>query len=673
MFCKQCGTKIEDDELFCPNCGYAVRPQAVSNVQGYANQTVAPAPVTTATSYAQQNISPYAPVDGTPAVENKSKVPLILMLSAFVIVFAAIATVIFVKSNSSSSPLQEQLDLGNRYLSELNYRQAVACFEAAIEIDPKEVDAYTGLAEAYIGLEDVDAVISVCERAADNLSKSELKSVEKTATSGISDLIETAMDDGDYEKAKEYAVSLSSIDEKSSEKFINEISNNPLAQGSSEAGDPASSGQETPVDPEEEARLEQERLDAEAAEAYEEFIANTCGDTAIEAYGDYFEKTYGFKNIQQMGKCYCIYLNDDKIPELIVDAGDAAGGAMIFTYGPEGVSECYLARGEFEYWEKENIIDNCFGHMGAYGDAIVKIKNGSFDTIVNGYYEIKEQYLTSSDWDGDDKWNCEWDGESVSMSEYNKKKDSYLPRSGGEWNSAYDIGIAIYDSYSFMQAYYDLQIRWGEADYWDYYGGMEKPNIYIYPDLSAQASVTLNGHSVVETNALLTINGGELTAAWPGPVANGNEYNWHVYASADGTLYDEKGNEYSYLFWEGNSDWTPDFSKGFCVKGEDTAEFLRKTLKEMGLTPKEYNEFIVYWAPRMEGNAYNLISFQSDVYDSACPLNVTDGSGKTPDNMLRVMMAWKPLDKKVSIAPQTFKPFTRDGFTVVEWGGRECK
>ena len=88
---------------------------------------------------------------------------------------------------------------------------------------------------------------------------------------------------------------------------------------------------------------------------------------------------------------------------------------------------------------------------------------------------------------------------------------------------------------------------------------------------------------------------------------------------------------------------------------------------------KEYNEFIVYWVPRMQGNEYNLISFQGDVYDRTCPLNMVDADGNTPDNFLRVMMAWKPVDGYMTIKPQLFKPFNRDGFTVVEWGGRECK
>ena len=44
---------------------------------------------------------------------------------------------------------QAKYDLGVRYLSEGKYEEAILAFEAAIEIDPKNADAYRKLAEAY--------------------------------------------------------------------------------------------------------------------------------------------------------------------------------------------------------------------------------------------------------------------------------------------------------------------------------------------------------------------------------------------------------------------------------------------------------------------------------------------------------------------------------------------
>lgn len=178
----------------------------------------------------------------------------------------------------------------------------------------------------------------------------------------------------------------------------------------------------------------------------------------------------------------------------------------------------------------------------------------------------------------------------------------------------------------------------------------EKPVIYLYPEEETTVSVQLD-------------YAGELTTTYP-------DYGegWEVLARPDGTLTNlADGKEYSYLFWEGTSRTQYDFSEGFVVKGSDTAEFLQDTLSQMGMTPREYNEMIVYWLPKMEQNPYNLISFQSDVYTESAKLQISP----EPDSVLRVFMAWKPLDEPISIPPQEIVPFQRAGFAVVEWGGTE--
>lgn len=174
-----------------------------------------------------------------------------------------------------------------------------------------------------------------------------------------------------------------------------------------------------------------------------------------------------------------------------------------------------------------------------------------------------------------------------------------------------------------------------------------KPVIYLYPEEETEVSVQLN----------VT---GELTTTYPA-YADG----WTVTAEPDGTLYDAAGREYTYLFWEAEQSVQWDFSTGYCVRGADTAEFLQEALAARGLTPREYNEFIVYWLPQMEGNAWNLISFQGALYEENAGLTVTPA----PDSVLRVFMAWKPVDAKIEIAPQVVEPFERTGFTLVEWGG----
>ena len=182
-------------------------------------------------------------------------------------------------------------------------------------------------------------------------------------------------------------------------------------------------------------------------------------------------------------------------------------------------------------------------------------------------------------------------------------------------------------------------------------GTSEKPVIYLYPEEEMEVTVKLDFD-------------GTLTSTYPA-----YKDGWTVTAQPDGTLTDESGREYYCLFWEGESQTVYDFSTGYCVAGEDTAAFLEGALEQLGLTEREANEFIVYWLPRMEGNAYNLVSFQNEAYTDSAALTIDPA----PDTLIRVFMAWKPLSTAVTIEEQELKPVERNGFTVVEWGGTEVR
>ena len=92
---------------------------------------------------------------------------------------------------------------------------------------------------------------------------------------------------------------------------------------------------------------------------------------------------------------------------------------------------------------------------------------------------------------------------------------------------------------------------------------------------------------------------------------------------------------------------------------------MEEALASLGLTDREANEFLIYWLPKMEGNAYNLLSFQTDAYTDHARLTVTP----RPDTVLRVFLAWKALEEPVDIVPQALTAPVRQGFTLVEWGG----
>ncbi|MBQ9838190.1 MAG: hypothetical protein IJO56_01645 [Oscillospiraceae bacterium] len=178
-----------------------------------------------------------------------------------------------------------------------------------------------------------------------------------------------------------------------------------------------------------------------------------------------------------------------------------------------------------------------------------------------------------------------------------------------------------------------------------------KPVIYLYPETENDVFVKVRLD-------------GKLTCTYP-DYGSG----WQVTAKPDGTLTDSKGQTYNYLYWEGETNTRWDLSKGFCVKGEDTAAFLEDALEKLGLNRREANEFIVYWLPLMQENPYNIIAFQTDCYTDAAKLEITPA----PDTLIRVFMAWQGSETPVDIPAQELTAPVRTGFTVVEWGGTERK
>lgn len=55
----------------------------------------------------------------------------------------------------------ELLDLGEKYLLEMNYEKALVYFNKLIEVEPRNPRSYTGASEAYIGLSDAPPAVNV--------------------------------------------------------------------------------------------------------------------------------------------------------------------------------------------------------------------------------------------------------------------------------------------------------------------------------------------------------------------------------------------------------------------------------------------------------------------------------------------------------------------------------
>ena len=74
---------------------------------------------------------------------------------------------------SEMEQIEEQLKLGQKYLEEQNYEEAVVAFQKVIELDDKEISAYSGLIQAYDGLKDRSQTKNLIEKGFEILTNIE--------------------------------------------------------------------------------------------------------------------------------------------------------------------------------------------------------------------------------------------------------------------------------------------------------------------------------------------------------------------------------------------------------------------------------------------------------------------------------------------------------------------
>ena len=181
---------------------------------------------------------------------------------------------------------------------------------------------------------------------------------------------------------------------------------------------------------------------------------------------------------------------------------------------------------------------------------------------------------------------------------------------------------------------------------------LDKPIIYLYPTEEIEVEVKLK-------------NNEKITCSYPKYIDG-----WNVLAKPNGDLIDldTKRNLYS-LYYESENVKKFEVSKdGFVIKGEESVRFLEEKLAILGLNERETEEFIIYWLPKLESNKYNYIRFATEEeINENMPLEINP----TPDNIIRVLMIFKGLEKPIDVNEQKLDTPQRKGFTVVEWGGTQ--
>ena len=102
------------------------------------------------------------------------------MVAVVVIVIALLITALMLLPKAGTAKkVSKQLSLGAKYLSELEYEQAIAAYELAIEIDPKCVDAYLELADIYSELGEYDMAEEILKKAKREVAEEDVAQIRR--------------------------------------------------------------------------------------------------------------------------------------------------------------------------------------------------------------------------------------------------------------------------------------------------------------------------------------------------------------------------------------------------------------------------------------------------------------------------------------------------------------
>ena len=114
---------------------------------------------------------------------------------------------------SRAAKVREKLDLGSKYIEELDYDNAIEVLYEAIDIDPKDPDAYMMLAEVYIKDANVDKAKEILEEALEIEDLSEEKENEiNEKLSGLLYLVTISKAAGEYDEP--FVLELSNLSDK---------------------------------------------------------------------------------------------------------------------------------------------------------------------------------------------------------------------------------------------------------------------------------------------------------------------------------------------------------------------------------------------------------------------------------------------------------------------------
>ncbi|MGI5840931.1 MAG: hypothetical protein ACOX6N_01855 [Patescibacteria group bacterium] len=175
-----------------------------------------------------------------------------------------------------------------------------------------------------------------------------------------------------------------------------------------------------------------------------------------------------------------------------------------------------------------------------------------------------------------------------------------------------------------------------------------KPVIYLYPKQDTEISLRVAA---------------DITQSDPAYPQDG----WRVLAKPSGEII-YNGKFYPYLFWEGlGKGEYPNYSRrGTLVTQDKLLSTLKAQMSQLGLNAKEAADFLDFWQPKLPTSPFvRLTWLTTQDMNRLAPLSISP----RPDTIIRIFLEFEGYDAPVKLEPQQLTAPSRQGFTLVEWGG----
>jgi len=138
-------------------------------------------------------------------MDNKKQIVVSVCLVVLALIIAG--GIIFSINRETADNPEHFITLGERYLTELNFEQAIVQFARVIEIEPMNIRAYLGVAEAYLHLDQIDNSANVLINGIDATNNENLAwalvGVQISVVEGFIAIAEALESEGLFDRALE--------------------------------------------------------------------------------------------------------------------------------------------------------------------------------------------------------------------------------------------------------------------------------------------------------------------------------------------------------------------------------------------------------------------------------------------------------------------------------------